>query len=301
MATSGIVGTVAALWRFPVKSMSGEQLEQVELTGRGLVGDRAYALIDAETGKVVSAKSVRLFPDVLACQAAFAQPPRSGSEPPPVRITLPDGTTVTSDAGDFERALSAYFRREVRLARAAPDDFTIDQYHPDVEGADPAGHRDKVVEQKLGSAFFAEAGLASPVPAGAFFDLFPVSLLTTSTLERLNELRPESRFDQRRFRMNVIVGALEPGFVENGWIGRELAIGDGVRLSVALSDPRCVMTTLAQGDLPADTGVLRTLVQHNKVQVGGAGQFPCAGVYAVIHAPGTIQRGDRVALSTANE
>src|SRR5712692_4700908 len=172
MATTAIVGSVAALWRFPVKSMKGERLAKAELTEAGFVGDRAYALIDADTGKVVSAKSVRLFPDLLACRAGFVEPPQAGREVPPVRIDLPDGTTVTSDSSDADRALSAYFRRDVKLARAAPDDFTIDQYHPNVEDLDPAGHRDTVVEQKLGSAFFAEVGLPSPVAVGAFFDLF---------------------------------------------------------------------------------------------------------------------------------
>ena len=153
-----------------------------------------------------------------------------------------------------------------------------------------------MVEQKLGSAFFAQAGLASPVPVGSFFDLFPVSVLTTSTLERLSELRPETRFDQRRFRMNVIVSTKEGGFVENDWIGHELAIGDVVRLSVVLPDPRCVITTIAQDELPKDTDVLRTLTRHNRVQVGGAGLLPCAGVYAVVQALGTMQTGERVAL-----
>ena len=135
------------------------------------------------------------------------------------------------------------------------------------------------------------------MPVGSFFDLFPVSVLTTSTLEQLSELQPQSRFDQRRFRMNVIVGTKEAGFVENDWIGHELAIGDAVRLNVALPDPRCVMTTLAQDELPKDTDVLRTLTRHNRVQVGAAGQFPCAGVYAVVEAPGTMRTGDRVALT----
>jgi len=296
MVTSGIVGAVAGLWRFPVKSMRGERLEQAELTEHGLVGDRAYALIDVDTGKVVSAKSVRLFPGLFGCRAAFVEPPQSGSELPPVRITLPDGTSVTSDSSDVDHVLSAYFRRDVTLARAAPDDFTIDQYHPDVEDVDPAGYRDTVVEQKLGSAFFAQAGLASPVPVGSFLDLFPVSVLTISTLEQLSELRPQSRFDQRRFRMNVIVDTEEGGLVENDWIGHELALGEAVRLGVALPDPRCVMTTLAQEELPKDTEVLRTLTQHNRVQVGAAGLFPCAGVYAVVEAPGTLRVGDRVAL-----
>jgi hypothetical protein len=246
---------------------------------------------------VVSAKSVRLFPDLLGCRAAIVEPPRPVGGPPPVRIALPDGTSVTSDSGDADRVLSAHFRRDVTLARTAPEDFTIDQYHPDLEDLDPAGYRDTVVEQKLGAAFFAQAGLASPVPAGAFFDLFPVSVLTTSTLRRLGELRPQSRSDERRFRMNVIVATDGAGFVENDWVGDALAIGDAARLRVAMPDPRCVMTTLAQEELPADTDVLRTLTRHNRVPVGGAGLYPCAGVYAVVEAPGTLRTGDRVALS----
>jgi len=296
VTTGRVVGSVTALWRFPVKSMKGEQLQQAELTERGLVGDRAYALIDVDTGKVVSAKSVRLFPDLLGCRSIFVEPPRLEGDLPPVRITLPDGISVLSDSGDVNRVLTGFFRRQVRLARVAPEDFTIDQYHPDVEDVDPAGHRDTVVAQKLGSALFAEVGLPSPVPVGSFFDVFPVSVLTTSTLKRLSELRPQTRFDPRRFRMNVIVDTGEAGFVENGWIGRQLAIGGAVRLGVSMPDSRCVMTTLAQDDLPADTDVLRTLARHNRLEVGGVGLYPCAGAYAVVAAPGTIRTGDRAAL-----
>jgi uncharacterized protein len=233
----------------------------------------------------------------LACRAAFVQPPGADEDVPPVEITLPDGSTVRSDASDVSGVLSTFFQRDVTLARAAPDDFTIDQYHPDIEDVDPAGHRDTVVEQKLGAAFFAEAGIPSPVPVGSFLDLFPVSVLTTSTLEQLSELQPQSRFDERRFRINVIIDSEEAGFVENDWVSRQLAIGDAVRLSVALPDPRCVMTTLAQEDLPRDSDVLRTLTRYNRVQVAGAGRFPCAGVYAVVVAPGTLRTGDEVALT----
>ena len=161
--------------------------------------------------------------------------------------------------------------------------------------SDPAGHRNTVVEQKLGSAFFAEAGLPSPVPVGAFFDLFPVSLLTTSTLTQLTEIRPQSLFDERRFRMNVIVGGAGSGFVENGWVNQEVAIGETAKLRVAMPDPRCVMTTLAQSELPSDLEVLRTLTRSNIMPVGGA-QYPCAGVYAVVAAPGAVRVGDQVAI-----
>jgi len=295
MMTTG--GSVAELWRFPVKSMRGDQLEEVTVTERGVLGDRAYALIDVDTGKVASAKSVRLFPDLLACRAAFTEPPRAERELPPVRIDLPNGRSVTSDSSDADRTLSAYWRRGVRLVRVAPDDFTIDQYHPDVEGADPGGNRDTVVEQKAGAALFAALGMKSPVPTDAFFDAFPVSVLTTSTLARLHELRPQSRFEPRRFRMNMIIRTEQPGFVENGWVGRQLAFGAGVRINVAMLDPRCVMTTLAQEDLPQDTDVLRTLVHHNRLQVGDSGQYPCAGVFAVVVAPGTVRTGDSVTVA----
>lgn len=92
--SNDIVGAIAGLWRFPAKSMRGEQLAEAELTATGLVGDRAYALIETDTGKVVSAKNARVYPRLLDCKAAFVTPPQTGSELPAVRITLPDGTTI---------------------------------------------------------------------------------------------------------------------------------------------------------------------------------------------------------------
>jgi MOSC domain-containing protein len=153
-----------------------------------------------------------------------------------------------------------------------------------------------VTETRLGSAFFADVGLPSAVAVGSFFDLFPVSVLTTSTLDRLNELRPETQFDERRFRMNIIVETHASGFVENDWPGSGLHIGDTVRLDVAIPDPRCVMTTLAQDELPQDREVLRTLARQNRIEVA-SGLYPCAGVYATVGSAGTIREGDAVSLA----
>jgi uncharacterized protein YcbX len=201
-----------------------------------------------------------------------------------------------SDATDVDAVLSRFFGRDVELARAAQDGYTIDQYHPDEENYDPEGHRDEVVEVGLGAAFFNERGLPSAVPEGSFFDLYPFSVLTTSTLEQLGELELQSRFDARRFRMNVIVDTSERGFAENEWVGHTLAIGDdNVRLGVALPDPRCVMPSLAQEDLPRDPQILKALAQHNRIDVAGA-LYPCAGVYAVAEATGTIRKGDHISL-----
>ncbi len=289
--------TIAALWRFPVKSMLGEELDAVEVAEGGVVGDRAYALVDSESGKVASAKHPKLWPDLLRCRASFVEPPRAGEALPPALIELADGTSVTTDAPDVDAVLSRFWGREVELSRAAPQDFTIDQYHPDQEDLDPEGHRDEVAETKLGAAFFNERGLPSAVPESSFLDVFPVSVLTTSTLERLDELEPQSRVDARRFRMNLIVDTPVRGFPENAWIGRGLAVGDEVELGVAIPDPRCVMPTLAQEDLPKDPQILRALTRHNRLDVAGSGLYPCAGVYAVVASAGTVRTGDPVRVS----
>jgi uncharacterized protein len=96
--------------------------------------------------------------------------------------------------------------------------------------------------------------------------------------------------------MNVIVDTPEPGFVENGWLGRTLAIGDDVRLGVSLPDPRCCMPGLPQEDLPRDPQVLKALARHNRIDVAGA-LYPCAGVYAVAEATGTVRKDDSASLA----
>jgi uncharacterized protein YcbX len=291
------VGTVGALWRFPVKSMLGEELDEVDVDEGGIVGDRAFALVDVETGKVASAKHPKVWPDLLRCRAAYIAPPRVDEPLPPVRIELADGTSVMSDAPEVDPVLSRFFGREVRLARAAPENFTIDQYHPDQEHLDPQGHRDEVTETKLGNALFNEVGMPSPLPAGSFLDVFPVSVITTSALDHLGELQPGSTFDVRRFRMNVIVATPAEGFVENSWIGGAIGVGERVKLAVPVPDPRCVMTTVAQEGLERDPQVLKALAQHNRLDFAGAGLYPCAGVYAVVASSGTIHTGDPVTPS----
>ena len=286
------VGAIAHLWRFPVKSMQGERIVEASIGESGILGDRAYAIVETETGKVVSAKSVKAYPDLLACRAEFVETPRTGHAVPPARITLPSGATVTSDAANVNAVLSKHFGRAVTLERTAPVDFTIDVQHADLI----TGAVGPATPAQLGSALFAKLGVASPVREGAFFDAFPLSLLTTSTLNALNGLRPQSRFDERRFRMNLIVDAHESGFVENAWLRHTLQIGDSVRVRITMPDPRCVMTTLAQGELPRDVDVLRTLAAHNRIPAGGVEDLPCAGVYARVTAAGTVRAGDPIVL-----
>jgi len=269
-------GSVVGLWRYPVKSMMGEELNAAEVTERGLVGDRQFAVVDASTGKVAGAKNPRKWGNFFDFRAAYVEPPESGSKLPAVRLTLPDGTVVTSEQPNVAQVLSKALGREVAFAEAQGDGESsgaqAEEYWPDLEGLD---YRDTVTEWEL--------------PPGTFFDLAVVHLLTTATIERLRALYPEGRFEVRRFRPNIVVatGPDQQGFVENDWIGHTVAIGDEVRLRITGPCPRCVMTTLPQGDLPKDAGILRTAAQNNHANVG---------VYADVVKGGTVRRADEVTL-----
>src|SRR5262245_29169382 len=106
-------GSLIGLWRYPVKSMQGEQIDATAITERGVLGDRAYALMDRATGYIVSAKHPRKWGAVFACRAVFAEPPRLGAPLPPVLITLPDGAVVSSTAANIDLTLSHALGRDV--------------------------------------------------------------------------------------------------------------------------------------------------------------------------------------------
>ena len=271
-ATQTELGAVVSLWRYPVKSMMGEELNATEVSERGLLGDRAYALIDSADGKAATAKNPRKWPRLFDFRAACIEPARPGAKVPPVRIELPDGTTVASDQSDLNQVLSKALNREVTFRAAQRGAVNAEEYRPDMEGLD---HRNTVTDFTL--------------PAGTFFDVAMVHVLTTATLDRLRTLYPQGRFEVRRFRPNIVVQLVsdEKGFAENAWVGHTLAIGTAVRLNITSPCGRCVMTTLAQGDLPRDPGILRTAAQHNQVNVG---------VYAAVVRGGTIRRGDSVRM-----
>src|SRR4030081_3723568 len=109
------LGSVVSLWRYPVKSMMGEELNATEVTDRGLLGDRAYALVDSSDGKVASAKNPRKWPRLFEYRAAFVDPPRRDAGIRAVRVTLPDGTVVTSDQADVSEVLPIDLPRGMML------------------------------------------------------------------------------------------------------------------------------------------------------------------------------------------
>jgi len=272
MVQTSVVGSVVSLWRYPVKSMMGEELNATDIMENGLLGDRAYALVDTATGMVVSAKNPRKWAKLFDFRAVLAESPHKGAEPPSLKITLPDGSLVIGEAENVNQLLSSVLGREVKLETAAPKQPNLEEYWPTVEGLP---HQDAVTD---------EATLSN-----TFFDLATLHLLTTATLDRLQEITPTSRFETRRFRPNMIIKPTtgEKDFVENDWIGHTLAIGYEVLLKITGPCPRCVMTTMAQAELPNDTSILRTAVKHNEGNVG---------IYASVVQGGRVHRNDLVRL-----
>jgi uncharacterized protein len=268
---------VATVWRYPVKSMQGEELNTSNIVLQGVVGDRRYALIDVDTGKVVSAKNPKKWPDLFACRAYYPGPPSVDSRAP-VCIVLADGSQVRSDDPRVAAQVSKVLGRTVMLQEQAPANANLEQYWPEHEGQ---------------SGEVTDEAVAAAAAPGSFFDYAPVHLLTTGTLNQLRRLYPQGRFEIRRFRPNLVIdtGTLE-GFVENAWVGKTVQIGSDLRLEVTTPCPRCVMTTLAQGDLPKDTGIFTHGITQNNVPVPFAGKaLPSAGVYARVLTPGVATRG----------
>ena len=279
-----VIGSAARLWRFPVKSMQGEELEAARVTEKGFLGDRAYALIDTVTGKVVSAKNPRKWPGLLDFRATFLGSPSAGSASPPVRIAFPDGTALSSDEDAFNARASAMFKREVVIRSTPPVKPVLEEYWPDIDGL---AHRELVTDEDISLA----------TPSGTFFDFAAIHIVTTSTVAVLERAYPQGRFDVRRFRPNILVDTAQNGFPENDWVGRKLAIGEHVVFEIVMPCARCVMTILPQGDLPLDPGILRTTARENNVMIAPLNQkMPSIGVYANVLRHGDVQRGDIVRL-----
>jgi hypothetical protein len=250
--------------------------------------------VDAETGYVASAKHPRKWSGLLACRAEYIAEPGPEQPLPAVQIALPDGSVLRSDAPDTEERLSRLLGRRVRLQEGSLAQPTIEKFWPADGSIAPQG----APSPHAGGEAVTTAEISRGVPGG-FFDFGALQLLTTATLAHLQGHHAAGRFDSRRFRPNLVVEAdtdasADP-FPESGWVGRTLAIGEVV-LRVLMPVPRCVVTTLAQADLPADPEILRTVARHNRVPVGSLGELPCVGVYVEVLRGGTVQRGAHLRL-----
>jgi uncharacterized protein len=258
------IGVVGALWRYPVKSMRGEALAAAEITRRGVIGDRAWALRESAYGGLVSARS---WPAMLQLRASLADDPIAAADTrlPRVRIVLPDGTFIHADETAAARILSTFLQRDVRPEQVRSTPIT------------PA-EREAILR-----------GDAMP-PARDYFDEDVIHLIATGTLAHLRRLSGgDSDFDARRFRANIIVdtGAAADGFVEDDWIDGMIEIGAAVRITGMRPALRCAITTHPQDELPHDPAILRTAWQFHQAY---------AGIFAAVEAEGTVRIGDSVFL-----
>lgn len=285
-------GTVAEIWRYPVKSMGGERLERSAVTARALHADRMWAVRDVELDTFTTA---RRWPVLLQCGARFAEDP-AGSRAGPgdvleVIVTFPDGAEVASSDPAIHGRLSEVIGRPARLEplpalsekrryrtpQATKSDLRRQLAVPDGE---PLPDLSMFPVRKLAEL----ARYATPV--GALHDAYPILLITRSSLRALAERAPGSRFDVRRFRPNVLIERDGADLVEFGWCGGRLRAPDAA-FAVEIPTIRCSIPTREQGDLPADPEVLRTINAHAE---------RCLGVYADVAEPGVLAVGDPLVL-----
>ena len=261
---------VSTLTRYPVKSMLGQQLDEAVVSATGLEHDRWRALMDPTTGYVCTAKHPRLWRRLLQYRAA--------ADDGHVLVTTPGGETLDADDPRLVETLTADLGRAVEIRAHRPAGAAVER--PDPED---------VLAQGVDAEVEAPTLEISQGNAGdTFVDHSPVHLITTATLEHLG-------IEALRYRPNLVIDADVEPFAENGWLGRELTVGE-VLLRPTLPTPRCSVPTLEHGDLPRNPGALRPLLTGNRVEVPGFGVLPCAGAYAEVVRPGTIHRGDPVAL-----
>ena len=274
--------TIETLWRYPVKSMMGEELNTSFITENGVLGDRAFALLDNETGHVVSAKNPKKWPDLFSYHAGYTGQPNVDVLTA-LWIKLPDGQVLKSDDAQINETLSTALARQVTLKNSAPQQSSLEQFWPEFEG-----QADEVSQEAI----------AGDAPTGTFFDYATLHIITTSSLAMLRELHPEGRYAVERFRPNLVINTEgQQGFVENNWVGKTIKIGASVRIHITDPCPRCVMPTLAQGDLPQDKAIFKKGIAQNNVYVPFAGRsLPSIGVYARVISTGIVNRGDTIIL-----
>ncbi|MEE2855147.1 MAG: MOSC N-terminal beta barrel domain-containing protein [Actinomycetota bacterium] len=263
---------VQALLRYPVKSMLGETLDRLPVDERGAEGDRRLALLDAETGHVASAKNPRLWRYLLTCTAhADAQG---------VRISMPDGADVAADDPGVDELMSRLTGRRVRLVTQRPEGATL--VRPDPEKLLELG-LDTEVDGRI-------LRIAAATPGDSFTDEAPLHAITTATLEHIG-------VEALRYRPNLVITTPpgHPPYAENDWVGGELVIGE-TRLRVLTATSRCVVPTLEHGPLPRAPQALRIPAAENRLNTGGHGAQPCAGVYLAVVTKGVIRVGDQVTV-----
>jgi uncharacterized protein YcbX len=281
---TSMVGTIGAIMRFPVKSLLGETLNECAITLEGLEGDRTHALVDVSTGKIASAKQPNLWRHLLAYAASTAT-----SAPLSIVISDAEGNKIPHGDPDFGEKLSKLLGREVRLIDVRPAGIQLNRARPDevmIQGLDADVTQDVLA-------------IAGAAPMGRFFDFAPLHLMTTASLDAIRAAAPDASIEADRYRPNLLIETLPSmDFAENHWIGRQIRIGDSVRIEVIAPTPRCAVPMLVHGTLPYSREAVAGVNKLNRVEFPmlGPGTFPCLGAYASVLATGAVRCGDQVVL-----
>ncbi|MEQ9519220.1 MAG: MOSC domain-containing protein [Parvibaculum sp.] len=283
---------IKEIWRYPVKSMQGEKLQGALLTPGGIPLDRGWAVRDEKTQTIAGAKKIKT---LLNCEARYLMGTNAGSVPH-VEITLPDGTTLRTDDTLVHEKLSDALGTAVTLWPLQPASDT-DHYRTKEKPADAMA--------ALRATFALEPGEPLPdfskfpaellaeltefaSPRGTYFDAFPLDMLTEASLRHLQTLAPDADLDIRRFRPNILLSDDQnmTSLAETGWVGQTVTLGS-TKIHVDMECPRCIMTTLAQQDLPRDAAIMRAMVAQTKQNLS---------VYCTVKTGGQITVGDRLNL-----
>lgn len=252
------------------------------LTKTGIYGDRAFAVLDRESGKIASAKRPKLWRSLLSLTAQLLEDTRT------LAISLPDGHTIHSNSADIDSALSQLLGRPVSLVSERRPGMQFERSRP---------------EEVLAHGLDADVGMdvgeiGAAAPEGGFYDFAPVHLVTIASLEEISRKADLDGLEAERYRPNIVIESSDTTpFVENSWKGQKLQIGSAV-LEIMVPTPRCAVPTLAHGlGLAPKPDVLRAIHAQNRVDIPDAGTFPCLGVYAKVLHPGNIVPGDSIVLA----
>jgi uncharacterized protein len=291
-----VVGSVAEIWRYPVKSMGGERLKQSAIATRGLHADRMWAVRDVELNTFTTG---RRWPVLLQCSARFVEDPAGRPAGPgdvlEVIVTFPDGGEMSSSDPAINDRLSQLIGKPARL-ESLPALSEKERYRtPQANKADLRRQFAIAEGERLPDfSMFPVRKLAElaryATPVGALYDAYPILLMTRASLRAMAERAPGSQFDVRRFRPNVLIDVDGAELVEFGWVGGRVR-APNVTFSAEIPTLRCSIPTRQQGDLPADPTVLKTINAHAD---------HCLGVYANVTSPGTLAEDDPLELEAAS-
>jgi uncharacterized protein YcbX len=296
------IGQVAQLWRYPVKSLGGGQVDHAELGPRGMLGDRLWAVRDLERDVTASARQL---PVLLTATARYVAPVSEDAGPgnaPEVEITFPDGAVVSSSDDGVHTKLSELAGRDLRLTSLPPaEDASLHRLTRE--------ERSETMSPKFLRAAFGVAedeklpdismvrvsdviGFARySTPPGTFVDLAPVHVLSTTSLATIGA-EISSDVDVRRFRPNVLLALDNPDdeLPESHWTGARVVLGEAV-LDVMMPTIRCVVPSRAQPGFEVDRRITKAVAVRAQ---------RCLGVYCGVDSGGTVRVGDDVSVRHAS-